>query len=126
LGDPEASLADFERARQLSPLEFPFASHWAAVAHTHFVAGAYAEVVRCADQALACSADVAALRMKIAACGKLGRLQEARTCAKQLLALVPATSIRSLKAHYQPLMRHRPCLIDDFVSGLRRSGLPER
>jgi TolB-like protein/DNA-binding CsgD family transcriptional regulator len=126
LGDPATSLADFERARRLSPLEFPFASHWAAVAHTHFVAGDYVEVVRCADRALARRPDLAALRMKIAACGRLGRRQEGRACADRLLALVPATSVRSLKAHYEPLMRHRPRLIEDFVSGLRRSGLPER
>jgi TolB-like protein/DNA-binding CsgD family transcriptional regulator len=125
LCDTKTSLEHFERARRLSPLEFPFVSHWAALSHTHFVAKDFVEVVRCADRALAEKADLAAMRMKIAACGTLGRLDEARACAARLVALVPTTTISGLKAHYALLMRHQPGLIDDFVSGLRRSGLPE-
>jgi TolB-like protein len=126
LSETELALDSFECARRLSPLEFPFASHWAAVAHTWFVARDFAEAVRCADRALAEKPDVAAIRMKIAACGKLGRLKEGRASVEQLLALVPTTTVSGLRAHYAPLMRHRPGLIEDFVSGLRRSGLPER
>jgi len=30
-----------------------------------------------------------------------------------------------LKAHYEPVMRHTPGLIENFVTGLRRTGIPE-
>jgi tetratricopeptide (TPR) repeat protein len=127
LGDLETSLDHLERARRLSPLEFPFESYWGAFAHTYFVARNFVEVIRYADQALAEQPDsLTAMRPKIAACGKLGYLEEGRACVERLLALAPATTVSSLKAHYAPVLRHKPSLIDDFVTGLRRSGLPEQ
>jgi len=35
------------------------------------------------------------------------------------------TQPTSLKAHYEPVMRHTPGLIENFVTGLRRTGIPE-
>jgi tetratricopeptide (TPR) repeat protein len=127
LGDLETSLDHLERARRLSPLEFPFESYWGAFAHSYFVAGNFVEVIRYADRALAEQPDsLTAMRPKIAACGKLGHLEEGRACVERLLALAPATTVSSLRTHYEPVLRHKPGLIDDFVAGLRRSGLPER
>jgi TolB-like protein len=126
LGDLDTSLDHFESARRLNPLEFPFVSRWAAISHAHFVAGDFEEVIRCADRSLAEHPHaLPAMRMKIAACGLLGRIEEGRECAARLQAAVPTTTVASLKAHYEPLMRHRPGLTENFVTGLRRTGLPE-
>ena len=126
LADLERSLDHFERAHRLNPLEFPFVSHWAAVSHAYFVAGDYDKVIRCADRALAEHPQpLPAMRMKIAACGLLRRVEEGHACAQRLLAAVPTTTVASLKAHYEPLMQHTPELTEKFVAGLRRVGLPE-
>jgi TolB-like protein/DNA-binding CsgD family transcriptional regulator len=127
LGDLQTSLDHFERTHRLNPLEFPFVAHWAAISHTHFVAGNFEEVIRCADRALADNPHAfPAMRQKVAACGLLGRVEEGRECAARLRAAVPATTVASLKAHYEPMMRHTPGLIEKFVTGLRRAGLPEK
>ena len=63
--------------------------------------------------------------MKIAACGLLGRIEEGRECAAHLQTAVPTTTVASLKAHYEPVMRHTPGLTENFVTGLRRTGIPE-
>jgi TolB-like protein len=126
-GDVDRALEDLVKARRLNPVEFPFVNYWAAVAHVQFAAGRFEEVVLSADKALLENAQaLPAMRQKIAAAGLLGRVEEARDCIAGLLTLVPQTTVASLRAHYEPVLRHLPRRLDDFVTGLRRAGLPER
>jgi len=126
MGDNETALEHLARARRLNPLEFPFVNYWSAVAHIHFLATQFEEVVRTADKALMEHANtLPALRMKIAACGVLGRIEEGRDSVARLLALVPETTVASLKAHYEPVLRRNPHGLETYLKGLRLSGLPE-
>jgi len=126
LGNHEIAFDHIASARRLNPLEFPFVNYWAAVAHLHFVAGQYEEVLQMSEKALAENPKaLPALRMRIAACGILGRIEEGRDAVARLLAEVPATTVAGLKAHYWAIWQHHPRPRDDFLTGLRRSGLPE-
>lgn len=126
LGNHENAFDHIARARRLNPLEFPFVNYWAAVAHLHFVSGQYEQVLQTSEKALADNPTaLPALRMQIAACGILGRIEEGRDAVVQLLAEVPTTTVASLKAHYWAIWQHHPRRLDDFLVGLRRSGLPE-
>jgi TolB-like protein/DNA-binding CsgD family transcriptional regulator len=126
LGNHEIAFDHIARARRLNPLEFPFVNYWATVAHLHFVLGQYEEVLRTSEKALAENPKaLPALRMRVAACGLLGRIEEGRDAVALLLAEVPATTVASLKAHYWAIWQHHPRRRDDFLTGLRRSGLPE-
>jgi tetratricopeptide (TPR) repeat protein len=125
--DLEISLDHLARARRLNPLEFPFLSYWAVVAHVHFVAGQFEQAAISADRSLLEHANAPpALRIKISACGMLGRIEEGRRCVEQLLAINAETTVASLKAHYQPFLQRVPGRFEDFLQGLRRSGLPEK
>ncbi|HSK30711.1 MAG TPA: CadC-family transcriptional regulator, partial [Candidatus Limnocylindria bacterium] len=127
VGDVETSLDHLARARRLNPLEFPFLSYWAVVAHVHFVAGQFEQAESAADRSVAGQAgSPPALRIKIAACGVLGRVKEGRRCVAQLLAITPEATVASLKAHYEPFLRRVPGRFEDFLQGLHRSGLPEK
>jgi len=126
LGNHEIAFDHIAHARRLNPLEFPFVNYWAALAHLHFVAGQFDEVLEISEKALAENPKaLPALRMRIAACGILGHIEKGRDAVAQLLAEVPATTVASLKAHYWAIWQHHPGRRDDFLVGLRRSGLPE-
>jgi TolB-like protein/DNA-binding CsgD family transcriptional regulator len=126
LGNHEIAFDHMARAKRLNPLEFPFMNYWAALAHFHFLSGQYEEVLQTSEKALAENPKaLPALRMRIATCGILGRIEEGRDAVARLLAEVPATTVASMKAHYCAVWHLHPRRLDDFLTGLRRSSLPE-
>jgi hypothetical protein len=65
-----------------------------------------------------------AYRAKAIACAHLGRLQEARDCARSILELQPAFTISEWQRIYAAHMGS-PETLAMFVDGLRKAGLPE-
>jgi tetratricopeptide (TPR) repeat protein len=92
----------------------------------HFCAGDYDEARKAADKALNVSPTYPpALRLKLAACGLLGRIEEGRESVRRLLAVHPDGSVAWLNAFWGPLMRSNPRALAKFLEGARLSGLPE-
>jgi hypothetical protein len=63
------------------------------------------------------------LRLKLAACAQLGRIEEARQCLRQVLELQPELTITRLKDF--PGMSVTPEILSVWTDGFRKAGLPE-
>jgi TolB-like protein len=125
-GDPKTAIEHFGLAHRLNPLDSSQHVRWNILALAHLSAGDYEEVERAADKALnVASTYPPALRMKIIACGLLGRIESGREHVKRLLAVNPGESVGWLNAFWGPLMRRHPRLLADMLEGARRAGLPE-
>jgi TolB-like protein/DNA-binding CsgD family transcriptional regulator len=126
LGQYETALEHAARARRLSPLE-PFAyMHWMPTALANFFAGRYEDARDAADKSLGERADYPpALRVKIASCGLLGRIEEGRDCVERLLRLNPDATVAGLRAYYELRLRRNPRGLETYLKGLRLCGLPE-
>jgi len=64
-----------------------------------------------------------ALRIKVVCCAHLGQTDEAGKAVKQLLAVDPKSTIARFTTNltgYYP-----PSIVDVFVEGLRKAGMPE-
>jgi TolB-like protein/DNA-binding CsgD family transcriptional regulator len=126
LGKYDTALEHLARARRLSPLEPLAFINWVATAVGFFYVGRYEESLEAADRSLSARPDFpAGLRYKIAACGLLGRLDEARQCVESLLRVNPGTTVSSMRAYHEPIKRHHPEGVETFLKGLRLAGLPE-
>ena len=92
----------------------------------HLSAGDIEEAERAADKAVNAAPRYApALRMKVIACGLLGRADEAREHVKQLLKVNPSQTVAWFRAFWGPTTRQHPVLLARMVEGARRAGLPE-
>ena len=63
--------------------------------------------------------------MKVATCGLLGRVEEARTYLQQLLATHPDCNLAWIRDFWEPLMQRTPGALAKYVEGCRLAGLPE-
>jgi len=125
LGDTELAIAHLERAARLSPLDASAYLCSLGFVSAHFMAGRYEEASAWCDKALHEAPDhPSALRMKAAACGLLGRLDDGRVWVERLLAVNPDTTVSRLRLHYGVFMKKPGCL-EAFLEGLRKVGLPE-
>ncbi len=125
LGDTEAAIAHLERSARLSPLDPLAYATWQAFAVAHFMAGRYEEASAWCDRALHDAPNYPpALRMKVATCGLLGRLDDGRKWVERLLAVNPDTSVSGLRTYNEVLIKKPGCL-EAFLDGLRKAGLPE-
>jgi TolB-like protein/tetratricopeptide (TPR) repeat protein len=88
--DPANAVASAEKARRLSPID-PFRYYYESLSATAlFAAGRYAEALELADQSLLRhDRHISTLRAKAAALHCLGRAQEARTAAREILRRQP-------------------------------------
>jgi TolB-like protein len=126
LGDMNAGLEHAARARRLNPLDSLAFGHWMASAFAHFFAGRYDEALKDTDEALARDpAFPSTLRLRIAICGQLGRVEEARDLVKRLLAINPDASVSAMRAYYEAPLRQNPAAMERLLTGLRAGGLPE-
>ena len=127
LGEYEIALEHLARARRLSPLEPLAFAHWTSTAVGYFFAGRYQEALEATERSLSERADFPpALRIKIASCGLLGRLDEGRDCVERLLRVNPDTTMATLKTYYEPLTGHHPRSFETYLKGFRLcGGLPE-
>ncbi|HXQ51310.1 MAG TPA: adenylate/guanylate cyclase domain-containing protein [Stellaceae bacterium] len=122
-GSGEAAIASFERGIRQSPLDPEAFTNKCGMAWAYFVEGRYDEAVQWANRALHEQAHfMASLRVKAAACGLLGRREDAEETVRAASAIDPEASIAKwLKI--TPLKR--PDHKSAFAEGLRRAGLRE-
>jgi TolB-like protein/DNA-binding CsgD family transcriptional regulator len=126
LDDTETALDHLARARRLNPLDPLSQSHWMSIALAQFFAGRFQDASDAAEKSLADHPNYPpALRMKVVTSGLLGRLDEGRSYVRQLLGVNPNATMATLRAYYEPLMRRNARRLDDYLKGLRLSGMPE-
>jgi TolB-like protein/DNA-binding CsgD family transcriptional regulator len=126
LGDAKTAVEHSGRAQRLNPLDTNYQNQWYAVSIAHFVAARYEEATDAADKALAeLPTYPAGLRMKVATCGLLGRVDEGREYVERLLAVNPDSTISWLKAFWEAPLRHNPHALAKFLEGARLAGLPD-
>jgi tetratricopeptide (TPR) repeat protein len=120
---PEAAIEAIERARRLSPFD-PFTFSCAAnTAIAHLAARRFEQAIEWADRALHDQPRlVGARRVKIAANAHLGRLDEARAELSRVLATDAKLTIAGFReyAHFMA-----PEVLELYVAGLRKTGMPE-
>lgn len=125
LADSGRAIEDFARAQRLNPLDTMHHLRWNALGNAYFVAGRFERAAQAADRTLHESPTYpSALRMKVATCGLLGRLEEGHRYVRQLLAVNPGASLSSLRAFWAPLLRLCPDALESYLRGLRHAGLP--
>ena len=126
LGQYETALEYAARSRRLSPLEPLAFMYWMPTALANFFVGRYEEARDAADKSLSEHADYPpALRVKIASCGLLGRIEEGRDCVERLLRVNPEATVAGLRAYYELRLRRNPQGLETYLEGLRLCGLPE-
>src|ERR1700730_9505829 len=120
---PEAAIEAIERARRLSPFD-PFTFSCAAnTAIAHLAARRFEQAIEWADRALHDQPRlVEARRVKIAANAHLVRLDEARAELSRVLATDAKQPIAGFReyAHFMA-----PEVLELYVAGLRKAGMPE-
>ena len=122
---PDRMIEAFSRAMRLSPFDplgFLFAS---GIAIAHLIARRYEEAIEWADRSLReVPRYESALRNRVVACAQLGRIEEARDGLKRLLEITPGLTIARYKGLNDAI--HPPEIIDLYIDGLRKAGLPEQ
>jgi adenylate cyclase len=125
LGWAETGIEHVERARRLSPLDPAAYQGETAIANAHLLLGAYEESLAWARKALQGHAEFQpALRVALAACGMLGRTEEAQALVKRLTGL-RAESQTTITALRPALAARDPNFLAVYIEGLRRAGVPE-
>ncbi len=95
LGQGDASLAHFEQAMRISPLDPYLGNILCGTSGAHLVCGRYAAALAAAQKAAAHSPNlVLAHRLAAVALGFLGRIDEAKLVARRFLALSPTFTVR--------------------------------
>lgn len=121
LGDYDRAMDDFNRSRRLNPLNVSNHLHWNIVGMTHLFTGRYAEADAAADRALSVGPDYSpALRVKIIACGYLGRRDDAAKHLQRLMAIHPEFSIHWMERYWRG---HRVHVVKTLVEGARLGGV---
>jgi len=121
---PEPAIDAFERAIRLSPLD-PFGYGFTTgLAFAHFAARRYEEAIGWADRALGEQPRFPpAVRLKVALCGYLGRLEEGQRWLKRMLELDPGLTIAGFQSSIEVYLP--PDIRTNYIEGLRKAGLPE-
>jgi adenylate cyclase len=124
-GESGRAVDAFQRAMRLSPLDplgYTFAG---GLALAHLAATRYEEAVDWTRRALREQPRYAiAIRMQVVSLAHLGRIDAARQSLKRLLEIQPGLTIAAWKTAYGATF-FVPELLDVYVHGLRRAGLPE-
>jgi TolB-like protein len=126
IGQAGQAIEHFQRAMRLSPLD-PFAHEFkAGIAWACFIDGRYEDACEWADKALGEQPRyMPTLRVKLIACGLLGRTEQAEATKRALLALDPDATITKL-LKITPLSRvNLKAALAAYIDGLRKAGLPE-
>ena len=120
----DLAIEGFQRAMRLSPLD-PLGHIFAGgVAAAHVISGRYKEAIEWADRSLRVLPRYeSALRNRVVAYAHLGRIEEARDWLNRLLEITPGLTIARYKTLYA--VTHAPELVDLYLDGLRKAGLPE-
>jgi adenylate cyclase len=123
LGQPEDALDRLRNASRLSPFDPLRFFFWGVGGFAEFIAGRYEEALALLLKARREAPGHLAAHRNLAACfAQLGRIEEARASAADLLAREPSFRISVFESKY-PL--RRPHDRERLISGLRAAGLPE-
>jgi TolB-like protein/Flp pilus assembly protein TadD len=123
-GHAEAARERFERALRLSPLDPLAFNLTAGMASLHMLEGEWAAATRLFKEIIIKHPEATRIYRGLAACAALaGDLDTARSAACKLKALLPNISVAVVAANHP--MRHIPRVIEPFLDGLRRVGIPE-
>jgi len=123
LGQPEEALERLRNAWRLSPFDQLKFFFWGVAGFAELIAGRYEEAVVWLLKALQDHPGHLAAHRNLAICFALmGRMDEARAAAAELLAREPTFRISVFESRY-PL--RRPADRERIVAGLRAAGLPE-
>jgi len=126
LGDCDAAIDHFHRSQRLNPLDQSHHVHWNIVGMAYFAGGRFEDADAAADKALKARPTYPpGLRLKVAACGVLGRIEEGRAHVQRLLAVHPECSLAWIREFWRPLMRRSPAALTTYIEGSRLVGLPE-
>jgi hypothetical protein len=97
-----------------------------STAYANFYAGRYEEPDRAVDRVLSRAPSFgAALRLKIVTCGLLGRPEEGLDYVRRARAAQHWLTVAAMRAFYEVPLRKHPRALEDYLKGLRASGLPE-
>jgi adenylate cyclase len=92
------------------------------MALAHFAAGRYEQAIEWADRSLAAQPGYrTGLMIKIVASAQLGRVDEARDALSRVLELEPGLTI----SRWRTAAPFPPELLNRYLEGLRKAGLPE-
>jgi adenylate cyclase len=122
---PRPATDAFERSMRLSPLDPARWGSEGGLSFAHLLAGRYEEAVEWADRALHANPRAMGIcGCKAAACGYLGRRDEARECIRRLSEFVSGfTTIAGFKSAWEKFCS--PEALGIYLDGLREAGLPE-
>jgi TolB-like protein/class 3 adenylate cyclase len=121
--DSDAAIAHFERAIRLSPFDPMLSTFYGGIAMAHFEAKRYAAAVEWADKAVRIGPKfLPAYRWLAAGLARLDRLEEAHAAVQRLMALDPGGTLAGLRRR---LRSFNAGLLDDYLDGLRKAGLPK-
>jgi DNA-binding SARP family transcriptional activator len=125
LGNAAAAMSHFREAERLNPFDSSYHVQQNAAATASFIAGDYAAAGAASEACLALRPRyTAALRIKVATLGLLGRADEAELAARELLALEPGASISRMRDYWNSLAPNAPHALDAKIDGWRRAGMP--
>jgi adenylate cyclase len=123
LGRPEEALDRLRNVWRLSPFDPLRFFFWGVAGFAEFIAGRYDEALAWLLKARRDHPGHLAVHRNLAACfAQLGRIDEAKAAAADLLAREPSFRISVFESKY-PL--RRPGDRERLISGLRAAGLPE-
>jgi adenylate cyclase len=121
-GEPERAIAAIKRHMRLDPYYVPLAPVWLAVAH--YVLKAYAQAVPPLQECVSRAPDLRTGHLWLAATyAQLGRLDEARSQAAEVLRIEPTWSNNGVGRRIYVF--RRPEDAEHLLDGLHKAGLPD-
>ena len=123
LGQPEAALDRLRNAWRLSPFDPLRFFFWGVAGFAELIAGRYDQALVWLEKARRDNSGHFAVHRNLAACyAQLGRTEEARAAAADLMQREPSFRVSEFESRY-PL--RRPDDQARLMAGLRAAGLPE-
>lgn len=123
-GDAAGSLPLLERAARLNPVARDRYIIHQSHAMLHFAAGDDQQALTSAEAAVrALPGHLPSRAFAVAALGQLGRIDDSCAAVTALLAIAPQETLRAQRGQFGRLLPGT--VLDRFLDGLRRAGLPE-
>ena len=124
LNRPKPAVEAFQRAMRLSPLDPLDYYFFGGLAMAALEDGRYEDAVEWADRSLREEGTfLVALRIKVAACGLLGKSAEGHQALARLLEFRPGLTVAIFRAYFSEFFA--PEVVAVYAEGLRKAGLPE-
>src|SRR5215469_10480924 len=121
----DPAIEALQRAMRLSPLDPLRWMFFFGISFANTVARRFEGAIDWADRCLREQPrHTSAYRVKTVACAHLGRVEEARECARRMLELQPEFTISGWQRTYGAFI-FTPGSRAMYVDGLRKAGLPE-